>query len=85
MSKVFKESVVWYSLEGSKNTVGDLREFVKEMDLLSVPDEYALDDCIVTFSYKGDVQLILDGESKPYIDKCDVLVTLNFSKEKEQL
>lgn len=81
MSRILTESAVWYSLESSKNTVGDLREFVKEMNKLLVPDEYVLDDCIVTFSYNGNFELIADGECAPYVDKYNILVGLDFDKK----
>lgn len=84
MSKVNKEANVWYILDGRGNTVGDLREFVNHLDVLGVPDSYALEDCIVAFRYGGEFELILDGEFAPYENKYDVLIPMKFNKENEK-
>ena len=84
MSKVKKEASIWYILDGRGNTAGDLREFVKDLDVLGVPDSYPLEDCIVTFHYGGEFELILDGEFAPYKDKYDVLIPMDFNKENEK-
>lgn len=82
MAKHTKDASIWYILDGRNNTVGDLREFIEEINLLGVPDNYKLEDCIVTFHYQGDVELIIDGEYAPYVDKYDILVKLDFNNEK---
>lgn len=83
MSKIVKEASIWYILDGRHNTVGDLREFVKEMDSLLVPDEYTLEDCTITFHYSGEIELIMDGECAPYVEKYDILVNMDFNKKDE--
>lgn len=81
MSKVKKDGSVWIYLNGSSFTVGDLREFVSELDTLRVPNDLPLEDCTVCFHYHDDVEYILDGESSPMSDRHDILLPLVFKNE----
>lgn len=84
MSKVNKEANIWYILDGRGNTAGDLREFVKDLDDLGVPDAYPLEDCTIAFHYGGEFEFILDAEYAPYQNKYDVLIPMNFDKKDEK-
>jgi hypothetical protein len=84
MGKFVKDCSLWFILEGGKNTVGDLRNFVSELNKIKVPDDYELMDCVVTFCYQGEPELILDGESMPYDEKYNILLELSYDKKESK-
>jgi hypothetical protein len=81
MGQFVKDCSLWFVLEGSKSTVGDLRTLVSELDKIKVPDDYELTDCIVSFCYQGTPELIIDGESSPHDEKCNILLEMKFDSD----
>jgi hypothetical protein len=81
MSKVKKDASLWIILQSREASVGDLREFVEELNKLGFPNWFPLEDCVLSINYANNIEFILDGELSPMIEKYDILLPLVFENE----
>lgn len=75
-----KISTNTFVLSGDSCTFSELKAFVSDLEKLNVPDSQKI-RCNVHFEYKayGDnVDFIVDGESSPWANRHDIIVTVDF-------